>query len=87
MTLKDLKSELVDRGYEDSVVLENPSYIDAVVGISQNGQVIYDFDKMVDYLVDTEEMTEEDAIEFIDFNTIRALPYMGENAPIVKYNL
>ena len=28
-------------------------------------------------------MTYEDAMEFIDYNTIRAIPYFGSNAPIV----
>lgn len=32
-------------------------------------------------------MTEEEAIEWIDFNTLRALPYLGEGAPVVMYPL
>lgn len=32
-------------------------------------------------------MTDEEAIEWIDYNTIRAIPYMGEKAPIVMYSL
>ena len=32
-------------------------------------------------------MTAEDAIEWIEYNTIRSLPYAGENAPIVMYRL
>ena len=36
----------------------------------------------------TDEMTEEDAIEFIDYNTIRALPYTSSVGvrPIIVYN-
>lgn len=30
-------------------------------------------------------MTEEEAVEFIDYNTFRAMPYMGEKAPIVVF--
>ena len=29
----------------------------------------------------------EDAAEWVDYNTIRALPYMGEDAPIVMNRL
>jgi hypothetical protein len=29
--------------------------------------------------------TEEEAVEWIDYNTIRALPYMGEDGPIVLH--
>lgn len=32
-----------------------------------------------------EGMTEEDAIEYIDYNTLRSLPYMGDRCPIVLY--
>ena len=28
-------------------------------------------------------MTYEDAVDFISYNTLRALPYAGENGPIV----
>ena len=85
--LDELKDILVGMGYEDTVVLENPDYLSAITGISENGRLIYSYDKMVEHLMETDEMNEEDAIEFIDFNTIRALPYMGDNAPIISYNL
>lgn len=32
-------------------------------------------------------MTEDEACEWIDYNVIRGLPYMGENHPIVVYPL
>lgn len=37
---------------------------------------------MIEFLVKTDGMTYEDAIEFIDYNTIRAIPYMP-NGPII----
>ena len=33
--------------------------------------------------MDEDDMTYEDAIDFISYNTLRALPYAGENGPIV----
>lgn len=41
---------------------------------------------MVECLVKADGMTEEEAMEFIDYNTIRAIPYAGELAPIVLMN-
>lgn len=35
----------------------------------------------------TQDFSKIDAIEWIDYNTIRALPYMGEKAPIIMYPL
>lgn len=46
---------------------------------------MYDFEKMVECLQEEDGMDEMDAIEFIEYNTIRALPYMGAMAPIVLY--
>jgi len=42
---------------------------------------------MVAWLVDEKGMTAEEAAEWIDYNTIRALPYFGEGAPIIVYPL
>ena len=42
---------------------------------------------MVEHLMEEDEMEEEEAIEFIDYNTIRALPYMGDNVPIINYGI
>lgn len=85
-TLDELKEYLCDRGYEETVVFDNPSYVTAAIGTEESsGRVIYDYEKMVEFLMETDGMTYEDAAEFIDYNTIRALPYMGMSAPIVLY--
>lgn len=66
--------------------LDNPSYVTAAIGTEEiSGRVIYDYEKMVEFLMETDGMTYEDAAEFIDYNTIRAIPYMGESAPIILY--
>ena len=75
---------LADAGYEDVLIFENPSYDDALVGVTETGQAVYDFFKMVDWLCNHDGMSDEEAVEFIEFNTIRALPYY-ENSPIIIY--
>jgi hypothetical protein len=40
---------------------------------------------MVSCLVEEDNMEELEAMEFIDYNTLRALPYAGEMAPVVVY--
>lgn len=80
------RDEICDMGYEDAIVFDNPDYDSAIVGVSTNGQVIYDFDLMVEELVRTDNMSPEDAVDFICYNTIRALDYM-ESGPIVMYRL
>lgn len=84
MTNRDL---LLDLGYEDSIIFENPDYDDAIVGVTTDGQIVYDYSQMVVHLMHADNMSEEEAAEFIDYNSIRSLPYAGNGAPIVMYKL
>lgn len=72
-------------GYEDSIIFENPDYDSAIIGVSESGSVVYDFDLMVDFLVREDGLTEEEAIEFIEYNTIRAIPYISGPKPTILY--
>ena len=78
---RDLLCEL---GLEESVVFESPDYDDAIIGWDENsGRIIYDYEKMVECLMNEDGMEYDEAAEFIDYNTVRACPYMGERAPII----
>ena len=74
------------RGNRESHLFENPSYDDAFIGVSEDNRAVYDYDKMVLYLMDKDKMTAEDAVDFISYNTIRSLPYY-EGSPIIVYRL
>ena len=86
--VKELKDLLNELGYEDTVVFENPSYLKAIIGISDDGALCYSYNKMVQCLMEEDKMEQEEAMEFIDYNTIRALPYASSMGvrPIVVYN-
>ena len=58
-----------------------------LMGISEDGRVIYNYEQMVFCLVDDDGMSEEEAADFISYNTVRALPYMGPKGPIILYPL
>ena len=74
-------------GYEDVIIFENPDYDSAIIGVSHDNRVIYDYDLMVNFLMNTESMNVEEAVNFIDYNTIRSLPYAGDGAPIISYTI
>ena len=78
---------LCEMGYEDAVIFENPDYDSAIIGISDDNRVIYDYDKMVANLMDVDGMEMLDAVEFIDYNTLKVLPYTGDSGPIIMYGL
>ena len=82
-----LKEWLVGHGYENSIVLEGPSYRNAIIGINEEGRVIYSARIILQDMVIDEGMEYEDAIDHFNYNLLRSLPYMGEMAPIIQYDI
>ena len=78
------EEKLLENGYEGVVYLTNFSYDDALIGVTEDNRAVYDYDLMVEWLVEHEGFSDEEAIEWIDYNTIRALPYMPEG-PVILY--
>lgn len=69
------------------MILENYSYDDALIGVTEDNRAVYDFNKMVEWLCENTSMTYSEAIEWVEYNTIRALQYVGEDAPIIMYRV
>lgn len=42
------EERLLEAGYEDVAILSNYSYDDALIGVTEDGRAVYDYDKMVD---------------------------------------
>lgn len=56
----------------------------AVIGVDQNAErLVYSINGIVDCFVE-QGMEPDEAIEFYEYNTARAVPYI-ENAPILIY--
>ena len=72
---------------EDSLVLDNQSYDNSIIGVTLDGRVVYDYDLMIQELMADDNCSVEDAIDWIEYNTLRAIPYMGDKAPIVIQSL
>ena len=67
---------------------ENPDFKDAILGVSDDDRIIYDYELMVKCLMEQDGMTEIEAIEFIDYNTVRSLPYFWDQKPtIILYRM
>lgn len=58
---------LLDLGYDDVIIFDNPSYEGALIGISWDNQAIYDYNLMIESLI-KEGMTAEEAADFISYN-------------------
>lgn len=80
--------EIVSYAEENNIeipIFDNPSFPNSIVGISYDNRVIYDMEQMIMDLMVSDDMSYVDALEFIEYNTLRTIPYMGENAPIILY--
>jgi len=81
------EERLLYAGYEDVKYLVNYSYDDALIGVTEDGRAVYNYELMIEWLMNEEGWTDNEAVEWIETNTIRALPYMGNDAPIIVYPL
>lgn len=79
------EERILDAGYEDVLIM--PDYDAALIGVTTDNRAVYDYYKMVECLIGNDGFTWDEAVEWIDYNTIRALPYAGESAPIIIYRV
>ena len=87
VTYITIEERLRENEYDGVKYLTDFSYDTALIGVSDDNRAVYDFDKMIDWLMETQHFTDEEAREWIEINTIRALSYFGEGAPIIMYPL
>lgn len=90
-----LRDELAEIN-ELMVLLDNPSFDNSIIGVTEDGAAVYSYERMVrEYVQDefgTRDPTpeqEDEARDFISYKTSRAIPYMkrGEIAPFVVFEL
>lgn len=73
---------LVEKGYEDVIIFQNPDYTDCLIGLTENYNAVYDYDLMIEWLIEHENMDLEEASDFIAFNDSF---YYGEHYPVIYY--
>ena len=81
------EERILESGFEDVIIFSNYSFDDALIGVSEDYRAVYDFDLMVEWLMNEENISDVEAIEYIEYNTIRSLPYIGDKAPIIMYKV
>lgn len=72
---------------EDAIVFANPAFDNSIIGVTTDGNVVYDYAKMVSELMRDDNLSAQEAIDWIEYNTIRSIPYAGEMAPVVMLAL
>lgn len=80
-------------GYAESnnleiIFFDSPSFDNSIIGVTESGNLIYNYQLMIDEFAADEDCNLLDAEEFIQYNTCRALPYFPEEGrPIIYYPL
>lgn len=74
---------LIEKGYDDVIVFRNPDYTNALIGITDNYQAVYDYYLMIEWLINYENMDFEEAADFISWNDSF---YYGDKYPIIYYD-
>ena len=90
MTNDELKSMISDLIMDEDIlnemiVLEGDEFADGAIGITEDYHLVYSYDRLVESLSKHNNWTAEEAIEWLDYNTLRAIPYMARDGkePIV----
>lgn len=75
------KNMIMERLIDEEALLAD-GFEDALIGHTQGMNVVavYDYDLCIDVLVKRDEMTIEDAVEYMSFNVVGA--YVGEKTPM-----
>lgn len=85
--MKNIREALQEHyGAVDIELLFADGFDDAIVGVcAATNKVVYSYDAMAGVLMHRDNMTIEEALEYLDFNVVGA--YVGENTPIYIHEI
>ena len=78
------RERIENEGFEDVIIFDNPSYDDALIGITKDNRAVYDYYKMIEWLIQNEDMDYDEAADFICWNDSF---YYGEGYPLIIFSL
>ena len=89
--LKEIISTLVidEDELNKIIILEGDEFADGAIGLTEDNHVIYDYELLVESLMNHNNWTREEAIEWLDYNTLGSISYMaskGKEPIIMMHN-
>lgn len=93
MTKEELQEQLANL---DITAVTMDGYDEAILGYSSRIEedddglktsVVYSYSKCINTLMTRDSMTQEEAIEFFEYNTVRALDYVNQCRPIIVVDM
>jgi len=73
--------EIIDQADPEAIVWDG--FDEAIIGRDNRGRLVYDIDLMVETLRRDDDMSDEEAMEFLDYNTLNT--FVGDLTPIHIY--
>ena len=83
ITKKDIEEFAEACTDEEVLIFDN--YLPAFIGITIKSRAVYDYSKMIEYLLD-EGLTLNEAKDRLENDTIKSIGYMGDRAPIIIFS-
>ena len=90
-----IRDKVCDEETLDNILLlEGDEFADGAIGITEDNRVVYSYSRLVESLSEaynlegSKEERELQASEWLNYNTLRAIPYMnkgGQLAPLVIF--
>ena len=70
---------------EEIMLLDEELYVDSFVGVVMlpGLRAVYDFNKMVEELMQKKGLSAEEAEDYVSYNEVRGCSYLGDKAPII----
>lgn len=66
------------------IVLTEEEYDAAIIGTTEDGRVVYDYIRLVDAVAKVQNITDEEAGAWVEYNIIRGLRYMpADTRPVI----
>lgn len=80
--MRTMRDEMIMQVLEDNDCLLAEGFEDALVGHTHGSNIVavYDYERCIEILMNRDEMSCIDAIEFIEFNVVNN--YVGEKTPV-----
>ena len=75
------RQDLCAKGYEDVIFFENEDYEGCIVGVTTNNEAVYSKSKMIEWYMKQYHCSEEEALEWIEYNTEGSIGFEG--SPII----
>lgn len=92
--MKTPEEILEENGYDiedlqetETILFRDPDYVMAIIGVTEDNEIVYDYQLMIEHLIKYEDMGYDDAADWINYNTIRSIPYIQGRKPVIMHKI